>query len=113
MVLEKYSKADLKKIVEIYNIGLSEKELKKKKGDIIKAMKGQKKSFNETDIDTKLEKKESMTSEKADKKKEGKASKKYREDLGKKVKDMSVAERKKYQALLMKESRQKKKEKKT
>ena len=56
MILEKYSKADLKSIVEIYNLGLDESEIKKKKGDLIKAMKGVKKSFDEKDIDKKLKK---------------------------------------------------------
>ena len=40
MVLEKYSKADLKSIVQIYNLGLDESEIKKKKSELIKAMKG-------------------------------------------------------------------------
>tara|TARA_R110000851_G_scaffold191416_3_gene342034 strand:+ start:2193 stop:2696 length:504 start_codon:yes stop_codon:yes gene_type:complete len=56
MVLENYSKADLKSIVEIYNLGLDESQIKKKKADLIKAMKGVKKSFDEKDIDKKLKK---------------------------------------------------------
>lgn len=66
MSLAKYTKQDLKKIVEIYNLSIDEKSLKKKKADLIKEMnikgKGQ---LDDTDkIDKKLQKKESMTADK-------------------------------------------------
>ena len=64
-MLEKYSKADLKKIVEIFNLGIDEKTLKKKKEEIIKEMmKVGKKDLSEDKIDKKLNKKETLTSEK-------------------------------------------------
>lgn len=64
-MLEKYSKADLKRIVEIYNLGIDEKTLKKKKAELAKEMvKVGKKNLNEDDIDRKLSKKETNTSEK-------------------------------------------------
>ena len=64
--LAKYTKQDLKKIVEIYNLSIDEKTLKKKKVDLIKEMnKKGKGQLDDTDkIDKKLEKKESMTQEK-------------------------------------------------
>jgi hypothetical protein len=55
-MLQKYSKAELKMIVEIYNMNLDEKSLKKKKADLIKAMTGEKKTFNEKEVDKKLAK---------------------------------------------------------
>jgi hypothetical protein len=64
-MLEKYSKADLKKIVEIFNLGIDEKTLKKKKEELIKEMmKAGKKDLSEDKIDKKLNKKETLTSEK-------------------------------------------------
>lgn len=64
-MLEKYSKADLKKIVEIFNLGIDEKTLKKKKEELIKEMmKAGKKELSEDKIDKKLNKKETLTSEK-------------------------------------------------
>jgi len=56
-MLEKYSKADLKKIVEIFNLGIDEKTLKKKKEELIKEMmKAGKKDLSEDKIDKKLNK---------------------------------------------------------
>lgn len=107
MPLENYSKPELKKIVELYNISMDESSLKKKKKDLIKDMQGVKKNYNYTEIDKKLSKKVTTTSEPKTKEKE---SKKYRQSLGKKVKDMNDVEKKKYQALLTKESRAKTKE---
>lgn len=130
MPLENYTKAELKKIVDIYNIGVEESSLKKKKKDLIKDMQGVKKNYNYTEIDKKLNKKVTTTSEPkkkknpkkeklekketttAEPKAKEKESKKYRESLGKKVKDMNDAEKKKYQALVTKESRTKAKESK-
>ena len=67
MVLEKYSKADLKKIVALYNLGLDEKILKQKKMDLIKDMKdATKKDFDEDEIDRKLKRKESTKSDPKD-----------------------------------------------
>jgi len=63
MPLENYSKAELKKIVELYNISVDESSLKKKKKDLIKDMQGVKKNYNYTEIDKKLSKKETTTSE--------------------------------------------------
>lgn len=63
MPLESYSKAELKKIVDIYNIGVEESSLKKKKKDLIKDMQGAKKNYNYDEIDKKLEKKVTTTSE--------------------------------------------------
>lgn len=63
MPLENYSKAELKKIVELYNISVDESSLKKKKKDLIKDMQGEKKNYNYTEIDRKLSKKETTTSE--------------------------------------------------
>jgi len=81
MVLEKYSKAQLKQIVEIYNLGLDEKSLKKKKAELVKEMmKAGKKKFDEADIDKKLEKKETLTAEKKKKPKLKINSKKKKED---------------------------------
>ena len=58
MPLSNYSKEDLKKIVEIYNLSIDEKSLKKKKGDLIKEMnkkgKGQLEDYDE--INKKLKK---------------------------------------------------------
>ena len=58
MPLSNYSKEDLKKIVEIYNLSIDEKSLKKKKGDLIKEMnkkgKGQLDDYDE--INKKLKK---------------------------------------------------------
>ena len=62
-MLSKYSKAELKKIVSLYNISLDEKSLKKKKADLIKDMETEKKDFDEKEIDKKLKKKETNTSE--------------------------------------------------
>lgn len=62
-MLSKYTKADLKKIVSLYNISLDEKSLKKKKADLIKDMEMEKKDFDEKEIDKKLKKKETNTSE--------------------------------------------------
>jgi len=63
MPLENYSKAELKKIVDIYNIGVEESSLKKKKKDLIKDMQGVKKNYNYTEIDKKLSKKVTTTAE--------------------------------------------------
>tara|TARA_R110000772_G_scaffold111119_3_gene214879 strand:- start:968 stop:1282 length:315 start_codon:yes stop_codon:yes gene_type:complete len=58
MALSKYSKDDLKKIVEIYNLSIDEKTLKKKKGDLIKEMnkKGKGQLNDNDEIDKKLKK---------------------------------------------------------
>ncbi len=83
MPLENYSKAELKKIVDIYNIGVEESSLKKKKKDLIKDMQGVKKNYNYTEIDKKLSKKVTTTSEPKSKPK-GK-SKETSEDKKKKI----------------------------
>lgn len=63
-MLTKYSKADLKKIVALYNLSLDEKTLKMKKADLIKSMKSEKKDFDDTEIDRKLYSRETTTSQK-------------------------------------------------
>lgn len=83
MPLENYTKAELKKIVDIYNIGVEESSLKKKKKDLIKDMQGVKKNYNYTEIDKKLNKKVTTTSEPKSKPK-GKA-KESSEDKKKKI----------------------------
>jgi len=109
MPLENYSKAELKKIVELYNISVDESSLKKKKKDLIKDMQGVKKNYNYTEIDKKLEKKVTTTSEpkkkklkikeSSEEKKKGKESseekKKKKQKLNFKVKDKQKAESKK------------------
>jgi len=63
MSLAKYSKQELKKIVDIYNIGLDMSSLKKKKAELIKDMMGVKKSYDFDDIDRKLKKKTKSVTE--------------------------------------------------
>jgi hypothetical protein len=63
MSLAKYSKPELKKIVDIYNIGLDMSSLKKKKAELIKDMMGVKKSYDFDDIDRKLKKKAKTVTE--------------------------------------------------
>jgi len=63
MSLAKYSKPELKKIVDIYNIGLDMSSLKKKKAELIKDMMGVKKSYDFDDIDRKLKKKTKSVTE--------------------------------------------------
>jgi len=60
MSLAKYSKDELKKIVEIFNLSIDEKSLKKKKGDLMKEMmkKGKGKISDTAKIDKKLGKKD-------------------------------------------------------
>lgn len=62
-MLTKYSKADLKKIVALYNLSLDEKTLKMKKADLIKSMKIEKKDFDDAEIDRKLYSRETTTSQ--------------------------------------------------
>lgn len=69
MSLAKYSKPELKKIVDIYNIGLDMSSLKKKKAELIKDMMGLKKSYDFDDIDRKLKKKTKTVTERKKKKK--------------------------------------------
>lgn len=54
--LDGYSKMELSKIVDIYNLGIDEKILKKKKADLIKEMMkvGKKKFVSNEEIDKKL-----------------------------------------------------------
>ena len=99
MPLEDYSKAELKKIVELYNISVDESSLKKKKKDLIKDMQGVKKNYNYTEIDKKLSKKETTTSEPKKKK------------LKLKVKDKeSPVEKKKIKFKVKEQSEEKKKQ---
>tara|TARA_R110000744_G_scaffold71239_1_gene143468 strand:+ start:538 stop:888 length:351 start_codon:yes stop_codon:yes gene_type:complete len=69
MPLENYKKEELKKIVKLYNMGLEEKELKQKKSDLIKTMKGVKEDYDYDEIDKSLKKKETTTVDKKEKKK--------------------------------------------
>tara|TARA_R110002012_G_scaffold263680_1_gene446868 strand:+ start:1269 stop:1586 length:318 start_codon:yes stop_codon:yes gene_type:complete len=69
MPLENYKKEELKKIVKLYNMGLEEKELKQKKADLIKTMKGVKEDYDYDEIDKSLKKKETTTVDKKEKKK--------------------------------------------
>jgi len=69
MPLENYKKEELKKIVKLYNMGLEEKELKQKKADLIKTMKGVKQDYDYDEIDKSLKKKETTTVDKKEKKK--------------------------------------------
>ena len=59
LTLDGYSKQELKKIVDIYNLSVDEKMLKKKKSELSKEMMkvGKKKFVSNDEIDKKLKKK--------------------------------------------------------
>ncbi len=53
-MLERYTKNELKQIVDLYNLSIDAATIKKKKSELIKSMNMIKKTYNHQDIEKKL-----------------------------------------------------------
>jgi len=53
-MLERYSKTELKQIVDLYNLSIDAATIKKKKSELIKSMNMIKKTYNHQEIEKKL-----------------------------------------------------------